>query len=117
SLLDIKTSEEQIKEAEAIIPDEDVKMVVAEATTVKLYPNPAQFDVYLQFSDPKLKISNISVYDFNGRFLKFFDKFQIIEKGKGEYRFNISGMSDGVYILKIFTENFDVFTLRLIKKD
>ena len=110
-------SEDQLKEVEVIIVEKDVEMQVEESTNVKLYPNPSQSDVYLQFLDPSVQLTSISLSDNNGRFIKAYDNYLFKNQGEGEYMFNISEMSDGVYILKIFTNNFKVFTLRLIKKE
>jgi hypothetical protein len=63
-------------------------------------------------------IDAVAMYDYNGRYIRTFTiGYELTYEGEERYTFNILGMQNGVYILKISTKNYGVHTLRLIKDD
>ena len=104
------------KEAEGSLYEEEPTM--EESISIKLYPNPASAEVYLQTPDPSVKITAVAMYDYSGRYIKTFSTGQDLTfEGNERYMFNILGMQNEVYILKVYTESSGVFNLRLIKED
>ena len=89
-----------------------------ESSMIKLFPNPADAEAYLQVPDPSVKITAVAVDDHNGRYIKTYYLGHDLEReGNERYRFNISQLPNGVFILRVSTENSGGSTLRLIKKD
>jgi hypothetical protein len=83
--------------------------------TVKLFPNPVNFEAFLQVSDPILEIRAIGMYDNNGRFLKnYYLGTDLIHLGSGRYQFDVFGWPAGIYLLKLETNVNHIFTNRLI---
>jgi hypothetical protein len=83
--------------------------------TVELFPNPAKFEAFLQVSDQMLEIKGIGMYDNNGRFLKnYYLGKDLIHLGDGRYQFNVFGWPAGIYILKLSTNDNNIFTHRLM---
>ncbi|MBZ9728631.1 putative Ig domain-containing protein [Salegentibacter sp. JZCK2] len=116
SLMASKSYETIDKEAEPSLYEEEP--AVEESISIKLYPNPANAEVYFQASHSSVKINAVALYDYNGRYIRIFTTGQdLTYEGKERYMFNISGMPNGVYILKVSTESSRVFTFRFIKKD
>jgi len=94
---------------------EEVEISDIATYTIKLFPNPAKFEIFLQVSDPNLEIMGIGMYDNNGRFLKdYYLGSELIDLGSGKYQFNKFGWPAGIYILKIITNVNHIFTHRLI---
>ncbi len=115
STLALKSSEDNTKQAITISDEEPYQ---EEVISIKLYPNPASAEVYLQVSDPTVLIQTVAMYDYNGRYIRTYSIGRDLNsEGREKYSFNISGMPNGVYILKVSTESPEVFTLRLIKED
>jgi len=86
--------------------------------TVNIFPNPANAEVYLQSPNPSVEITNVAVYDYGGRYIRTYSTGRdIIYEGNERYKFNILGMPNEVYIIKVFTKSSGVFNLRLIKED
>lgn len=89
-----------------------------EALKIKLYPNPASTEVYLQVPNSSVKITAVALNDQEGKLIKtLLAGEDLVLEGNARYNFDISGMSDGVYVLKVFTESSGTFSLRLIKKN
>jgi N-acetylneuraminic acid mutarotase len=117
STLASKSTEITEKEAVGSYIEEEIELV-EEAIRITLYPNPANAVVYLQTPNPEVKIEAVGMYDYNGKYIRTFIKGNdLIYEGEERYRFDILGMQNGVYILKVSTEISGIFTLRLIKED
>lgn len=81
--------------------------------SVKIGPNPANDYIEINFNDNSALFSNIIIYDINGKVVK---NISIPNKYVKIYKFNISGLSSGTYIIKGITKNNNFFTLeKLIK--
>lgn len=74
-----------------------------DAKNIKIYPNPTSDNIYVTGNK---KISALELYNSNGQ--------KVLQTGKGSM--NISTVTDGIYILKIVTENGEVSTSKIIKK-
>lgn len=89
-----------------------------ETISIKLYPNPANAEVVLQTSNPSIKITEVAIFDYSGRYIKTISNEQELTYDDNKrYRFKIIGLSNQVYILKVFTKSSGIFNLRLIKVD
>ena len=63
----------------------------------EIYPNPAQDQITIEFSDTSLPASNINIYDLNGRIVK---SYKFDEQQSSNLNLNISDISTGVYLVK-----------------
>lgn len=70
---------------------------------INIYPNPTSDYIYISGNK---KINTLELYNVNG---------QKVLQSKGN-TIDISSLTKGVYILKTFTENNEVFTNKIIKK-
>lgn len=78
---------------------------VDKSNLIKLYPNPAQTSFKFNKS-----INNLEIYDLTGKLIKSFKGDFSMEK-----RFNISDLSQGIYIIKAKTNSLEESTSKLIK--
>ncbi len=92
----------------------DAFLSVPEATrltSIVITPNPVTENAMLSF-DPAVRISNLKIYDINGRILREDDTFST---ANNSHLLEISHFKTGVYFVKIKT-NFGFKTIQLIKK-
>ncbi len=76
-------------------------------TEISLYPNPASDLLYLETG---LDISELSVYDLSGR------RTEVrVETGTGLYTLDVSGLPEGLYLIRIIREN-QVEVIEFMKK-
>jgi hypothetical protein len=59
---------------------------------IKIYPNPASTEIYIDFTGINEQIENLRIVSINGQVL--------IKSGKADL-INVSALSEGVYILQI----------------
>lgn len=78
--------------------------------SISLYPNPARHELNIDFTKSTSVIaSEILIYNMHGKVIKTVRRnTEIIQK------LNTTELSDGVYILKIYTENGDQSTHKLV---
>jgi len=69
---------------------------------VMLFPNPAQNEISLKID---ALISNIEILDFKG---------MVIMESKEE-KIDISGLTQGIYLAKVFTQNGEYFMRPFVK--
>lgn len=74
---------------------------------IKLFPNPTSDFVNINL-DKSLTINKIEVYDFTGRVLE--------QKRTTESVFNTQNLKAGNYIIKVYTDQNEVFSTKLIIK-
>lgn len=72
---------------------------------INIYPNPASEFLKIYSSEP---INSISIYNSRGTIVESNSVFN--------NSINISNLSKGFYLLKIFTENGNIYTSKFIKK-
>jgi len=79
---------------------------------VKLYPNPANSELNIEFCSPKANmLKSIDIYSSVGNLVKHFD-FSMT----GLHKVNIEDLADGVYIIHLYdVENYRTVT-RFIKQ-
>lgn len=70
--------------------------------TMKVYPNPVADNLTVEFKLIKTEEVIISVFDMNGRMVKTYNLATQIQ-GVNNASFNLSDLSDGVYIVKMQT--------------
>ena len=71
-----------------------------------VYPNPAQDQLYLQFS-PDVSPKQIELYDLQGRLVR--------TQGKGLDCIDMEGLPDGQYLMKVTMENGKVYSDKVVK--
>ena len=74
---------------------------------VLLYPNPANHIVNIKPSNAVV-ITSVDLFDVSGK--KFFIELS------NENTINVSNLSDGIYLLNIFSENGSVSKKLIVKK-
>lgn len=76
----------------------------------KIYPNPIQDDVTLEFTDSKMRASSIKILDLSGRVLKTVSLKDSIIK------MDLSELPSGVYFIRVETLNGQYYTKKIVKK-
>ncbi|MEW4922498.1 T9SS type A sorting domain-containing protein [Algibacter sp. 2305UL17-15] len=74
---------------------------------VLLYPNPASHIVNIKPKDG-VSITSVELYDVSGK--------KVLIKLSNENTLNVSNLSDGIYLLNIFSENGSVSKKLIVKK-
>jgi uncharacterized protein (TIGR02145 family) len=82
---------------------------VQQRVNLSVYPNPSRDFTTVEFQGTNAGHAMISLVDVSGRLIAFQDKFL----QAGLHSFSISGLGNGVYIVKITTGN-DIFSGRII---
>ncbi len=85
----------------------EVNEAPAQIPALSLYPNPAEAEVWVGSRE---RIGRISLYSPSGRLLRS------AEPHAGQFRFSLSGLPAGLYLLSARLENGGVLTRRLLKK-
>ena len=74
-----------------------------EYAKAKVYPNPAVDFVTIELQDASKDVV-IKLYDNSGKLVEFVDAAKV---ANNKYQINISGLANGIYLVKISTENGD----------
>ena len=77
-----------------------------------IYPNPAKDKFKVQSSKSKVVVSEIEIYDLNGR--KMIEK--LFPVGSETIEIDVSGLKNGVYFCRLISENKSVTKKLIIKK-
>ncbi|MCR4965010.1 MAG: fibronectin type III domain-containing protein [Bacteroidales bacterium] len=77
--------------------------------SVSLYPNPATEMVSVAVSDQSIQISSVEVYNVYGQLIS------VIESNDNPLRINVSGLADGMYYVRVTTDN-GVVTKNFVKR-
>ncbi|MCR4966131.1 MAG: fibronectin type III domain-containing protein [Bacteroidales bacterium] len=77
--------------------------------SVSLYPNPATEMVSVAVSDANIQISSVEVYNVYGQLIS------VIESNDNPLRINVSGLADGMYYVRVTTDN-GVVTKNFVKR-
>ncbi|MCR4964287.1 MAG: fibronectin type III domain-containing protein, partial [Bacteroidales bacterium] len=77
--------------------------------SVNLYPNPATEIVSVAVSDASIQISSVEVYNVYGQLIN------VIESNDNPLRINVSGLADGMYYVRVTTDN-GVVTKNFVKR-
>jgi len=64
---------------------------------VNIFPSPAKDKIYIELKSTLIKITDISILDFQGRI--------ILKKTSDFNNFNISKLARGIYFINVKTEN------------
>jgi hypothetical protein len=79
---------------------------------LKVFPNPAQTELWVEFSNPESKNINIQLANLQGQIV---DQKSIDEQGKVQASFNVSGLHPGVYLLLIKGDKWNVARKVVVK--
>jgi len=74
------------------------------AENCKLYPNPASTSATLEFSMPETAIGNISLANISGSQLKILVPTTSFPNGNNSFKFDVAGISPGIYLVLIKTD-------------
>lgn len=85
-------------------------------TEVKLYPNPAEAFVTVEFELPKAVHLDIQLFDLQGKLINKFYDFDPYQQGLMRFSFDTSVLTPGVYFLKIQTEEGLITSKKLVVK-
>lgn len=75
--------------------------------SIQIYPNPTEDIVHIKIDD-SLTVSRVEIYDLNGNL--------ILNKITDKKRFSVKDIAKGIYIMKVFTNQNEVFSNKLILK-
>ncbi|SIS82960.1 PKD repeat-containing protein [Zobellia uliginosa] len=110
-----KTFEEQIiagnLEVEAIADTQFYSEKVPNA--VHLFPNPAVVQTKIRLDNPEVEIAQVRIYEASGRLIGV-HQGEALKTGEDEYELNVSGLTNGVYFLRIAISDGEVFDRKLI---
>ncbi|MDT0690004.1 malectin domain-containing carbohydrate-binding protein [Salegentibacter sp. F188] len=82
-----------------------------------IYPNPVSSEAYLQLSDTQVEVNGMSLYGYSGQMIKTYPKKELTKVENGLYLFRVSGLPDGIYIVRLDTSVSNAVNLRLIVKN
>jgi hypothetical protein len=80
-----------------------------------LYPNPAASDVQITLPDRSVYIKEVSLHDLSGRMVRRYEAAQA-ESREGEFRFNVSDIEDGVYLVHLRKDSVIILKYKLVVK-
>ncbi|HAV54025.1 MAG TPA: peptidase S8, partial [Aequorivita sp.] len=70
-----------------------------ELNGIKMYPNPANSEVFINFKNVSLTDASITLFNSLGQRLQFISETEMA--GKSQAILNVSGLASGVYFVKI----------------
>lgn len=85
-----------------IAPDNSVAGIAA--PDFRVYPNPTAGEVNLDLSAYTGRAVRLELYDVNGKAVK---TEEIEAVGRAAFRLNLSGLNNGVYVIRVKTEGPD----------
>ncbi len=91
----------------------DLSITEGQMNGVNLFPNPASTEVFLEILDPAIVVYGIGVYDLNGRTAKSFNVADVKQEN-GMYKIEVSGLTNGVYIVRLFSNAAAYFDYKLL---
>jgi hypothetical protein len=71
---------------------------------MKVYPNPTTNKITIDFNLSKSQEGSISISNIAGQQIKVLNSKTTFEKGFNSYKFDLSGISPGVYLVSIVTK-------------
>jgi bacillolysin len=84
--------------------------ITAEVTVNKLYPNPTQNYLIIEFTDNKPGSRNAAIYDMNGKLM--YNKYIKTVQGNNRLQINLPSFADGNYILKVDNVHSGIFSVK-----
>ncbi len=93
----------------------DIVYTTTSVSVAKLFPNPANTEVYLEVPQDSAEIQKIHIYNFNGNLVRNF-KGSGLQEGRGIYRLDLSGLPDGSYLVKFDSASGSGAGLQLVIK-
>uniref|UniRef100_UPI00123CF8AD T9SS type A sorting domain-containing protein n=1 Tax=Arenibacter lacus TaxID=2608629 RepID=UPI00123CF8AD len=86
-----------------------------EMNMVSITPNPASWEVAVSLWDKSLEIRDFKIHDVSGRYIGSLQPLES-KSMNGIYRFDVSALESGFYILNITTNDGNRFRHKLIIK-
>jgi hypothetical protein len=86
-----------------------VSILDYENIEINIYPNPIIDYLNIEISNSNLKQYNISLFDLNGKLISEMNNISLINK------INFSNYNQNIYFLKIFRNNENIKTIKIIK--
>ena len=68
---------------------------------LKVYPNPADTYLKLDFSSTNIEVPEIRIIDLTGKVVKKFDRDMVMEAGVYKTQLDISELRQGIYFVKL----------------
>lgn len=93
----------------------DVQLIDQNTASIGLFPNPANEIATLTISNASEKPYTVKLFNINGQEMKTIVDNSKLEMGENHIQFEINELSSGSYLLKVFSEEGDIKTLKLIK--
>jgi PKD repeat protein len=81
----------------------NTSIVAANEVAFSIYPNPAKFELFVVCEDQLNGGLNVEVYSVSGQLLNSVSNQSF--DGNGRMKLNVSGLSDGMYFLRLTNEN------------
>lgn len=82
----------------------------AEIKGSKLYPNPTQNYIVVEFSDDKAASRSLAIYDISGKLM--FNKYIKTVQGNNRLQINLPSLVDGNYVLKVDNVHSGIFSVK-----
>ena len=84
--------------------------------TLKIYPNPASDFLYVEFSDGKIDVQNLTLKDVTGKTAFTYAESQLNMSENGLLKLNISDCQPGLYFIQLQTKNGESMVKKLVIK-
>jgi len=85
--------------------------ITAEET--RIYPNPASQQIFLDFSLDQTVLASYEIVDFTGRVV-FRSESEFYISGKNNIDISVSGLKDGLYFVRLLTNEQPLLTSRFV---
>ncbi len=89
-------------------------ILTPEAKGLKIYPNPAKDNVYIEWENRQAKAISVDLMDQNGRVLKTYEANEV--KNGNKTSLGLENLDQGVYFLRIKEGNKLIKTQQIIKR-
>ncbi|MDT0686452.1 malectin domain-containing carbohydrate-binding protein [Autumnicola psychrophila] len=97
--------------------EQESQWAKSEEVKASIFPNPVSSEAYLQLSDTQVELNGISLYGYSGQKIKTYPKKELTKIDDGLYLFKVSGLPDGIYIIRLDTDISNAINIRLIVRN
>lgn len=98
---------------QSLVNTEEIKP--SKLVNASLYPNPVAERYAIQFTTSKQYQITIHVYNVNGKLVKDFGDY-LVHIGRNEFSFNAEPLSSGIYVVKGFNSQEELFSKKLVRE-
>jgi hypothetical protein len=99
---------------ESIKPSDDLEAGTEEALSLDLFPNPATDETFVSFSEGTDQDLRIAIHDLQGRKVRDLGTRTI--DGNERVRLDLSGMKEGIYVVRALGRDYDRSTRLVISR-